>query len=440
MHRLFFLICILGGLVVSAAQAQEIPPHGWSLRYGNNSLYLTRPDLPMIQIAVVSDVRPELTQEQKFEFVKGFFAERANCPSLAKAQTHKSMAGFAAESEGVNIRCKLIAMGHWQEGGLQTALIVNEAVKENAILGGVAGGRTIADDGPVARAIHQDVVEFFTLRYQIGKNGIAYADARAQLTAEGYASLVPQAHKPRHMVRLRPGSGHDAVSSVREEESYSLLLFDKRDADAEAVAAPCSDWDPAMFEPFRHAFMLGPVDPCAPLFWRWKDSREGGQPEIREMVVDATWETSNLSRWKKVAELSVGEFYRPFDSGARFDLRVGVGRKAMEEMVAGTRPLAELESHELILLPDGRFAAGVLRAATLEGGRSQGPVTGQYHFDGHVITLVLSSGHVVHGFAGWLPYENGQGVAEEEISHRAAININGWVYSAYCEDNAAWCE
>lgn len=431
----------LGALALPAARAQDIPPHGWSIRYSTNSLYLTRPDLPGIEVAVVSDIRPELSQEEKFENTKRFFAERAACPSLAQAETHNAFAGFSASSEDAS-RCRLLAMGHWRENGLQIALILNRAITENSILGGVPQRRTIPENGYSMNAVIEDVMQFFMMRYQMHESGVTVEQARSNLTAEWYANLVPKAHKPTHMVRL--SHAYDAVADPRGGDLPALLLFQKRDGDRQIrFASACTDWDPAMFDPFADAFTLEePDEPCERMFWRWKDGREGEAVEIKWLSPKFPARTT---RWtdeevvKENPELEIEGFYRPFEKGAGLDLRIGASRRqALNKIASGERPLSELASHELILLPDGRFMAGLLRAATLEGGRTSGPVRGQYYMDGHAITLVLESGHVIHGFAGWLPHKIERdfipSTYEDRPSYRSAININGWIYSTYCRN------
>ncbi|WP_290483143.1 hypothetical protein, partial [Hyphomonas sp. UBA3601] len=63
--------CVAAGMAVLAtalptASAQDIPMAGWTVEVSPNSIYLTRPDLPGINVGIVSDVRPNLTHEEKF--------------------------------------------------------------------------------------------------------------------------------------------------------------------------------------------------------------------------------------------------------------------------------------------------------------------------------------------------------------------------------------
>ncbi|WP_300394208.1 hypothetical protein [Henriciella sp.] len=418
------------GLALSFAQAQDIAPPGWTISYSSNSLYLTRPDLPDIRVAVVSDVRPELTQEEKFEFIKTFFTERADCPSLAQAETHKSFAGYSATSAGASARCKLISMGHWEKGGLQSAMILNEAVEENKILGGVPTRGVVSDRGHTAEAIHQDIVEFLMTRYQIAESKTPFEQVRAQITVDGLASLYPQEHKPAHLVRLRADNGLDAITHAGLTGAHALLLFPERQEDSRISAFPCMQWDPAMFDPYDTTRTPWHKDNnCERYVWRWKEGDPANGIEIRTLSKSAKWfsEHFTLENDEK-KKLSIGEFYKPFEAGQRLDLRIGTTRKTMDQLLDGRRQLSSLESYGLILQPDGRFMAGTVLSSTLEGGKTSGPVQGQYHFDGHAVTLLLDSGEVIYGFGGWLPYEN-----EETMSYRSVININGWIYTAYCE-------
>ncbi|WP_375207715.1 hypothetical protein [Hyphococcus sp.] len=427
------LIALAGamlGLSVSIAAAQDIPPPGWSIRYSSNSLYLTRPDLPDIRVAVVSDVRSELTQEEKFEFIKIFFAERADCPSLAEAETQKSFSGYSAISAGASARCNLISMGHWQEGGLQSAMMLNEAVEENKILGGVPTRGVVSDRGYTAKAIHQDIVEFLMTRYQIAESKTPIEQVRAEITADGLARLYPPQHKPAHLVRLRADNGLDAITHARLTGAHALLLFPKREEDSRISAFPCMQWDPALFDPYDTTRTPWHKDnDCERYVWRWKGSDRAKGIEIRTLSTKAKWTSAHFTLENdEKKKLSIGEFYKPFETGQRLDLKIGTTRSTMDQLLDGGRPLSTLEPYELILQPDGRFMAGTVLSSTLEGGRTSGPVQGQYHFDGHAVTLLLDSGQVVYGFGGWLPFEN-----EGTMSYRSVININGWIYTAYCE-------
>lgn len=422
--------------IMPTAHAQEIPPHGWSIQYSQNSLYLTRPDLPNIRVAVVSDVREELSQDEKFDHVKTFFAERADCPSLAKAETTKSMGGFSAKSEGVSARCKLISMGHWVKGGLQSALIMNEGVKEDKLLGGVPTRKTIADDGYTAKAIHQDIVQFLMTRYQIAQSKMPIDKVKAQITAEGLAGLYPSTHKPEYLVRLTSDDGYDAITDARLSGAYALALFPKRDKDAYASAHACMQWDPKLFSPYISETPWHEANNCQRMFWRWVDGKKGSKVEVRDLSSKSKW----LSQGLTVAhingkKLSTGALYKPFNKGQRPDLKLGGSRKTMDALVSGSRPLSSMHPFELVLRPDGRFMAGTLRASSLSGGKTRGPVQGQYYFDGHAATFLLDSGQVVYGFVGWLPYKD-----EKTLSFRSVLNINGWIYTSYCRDSVKNCD
>jgi len=434
-HKIL-LVFIFTVTTLSTAYAQDIPPTGWTIQYSTNSLYLTRPDLPNISVAVVSDIREELSQEEKFEHVKKFFAERASCPSLAKVETQKAMSGFSAISAGAEARCKLISMGHWVKGGLQTALILNKAVKENKLLGGIPTGDTISGKGYIGNVIHQDIVQFFMTRYQIAQSKMPIEQVKAQMTAEGLASLYPNEHKPQHIVRLTSYNGIDAISHAAVTGAYALMLFPKRKQDAYATAMPCMQWDAKLFQPYKTQAPWHIANKCGRWFWQWKDGEKAKGIEIRTLTKSDPWVSKDfkLENIEK-NRLSIGEMYKPFKKGQRLDLKIGGTRNTMHQIVEGGRDLSTLAPYELMLLPDGRFMAGTLRASSLSGGKTSGPVQGQYYFDGHAVTMLLDSGHVIYGFAGWLPYKD-----EKELTFRSIVNINGWIYTTYCRDRMKICE
>ncbi|EAQ98729.1 hypothetical protein [Congregibacter litoralis] len=436
MFHKILLVFVFTVMMLSPAGAQDIPPHGWTIRYSQNSLYLTRPDLPNIRVAVVSDIREELSQDEKFEHVKTFFAERANCPSLAKAETNKAMSGFSARSAGAVARCKLISMAHWVKGGLQTALILNEAVNEDKLLGGIPSRRSISANGYIANAIQQDIVQFFITRYQIAQSKMPIEQVKAQITAEGLASLYPHQHKPQNIVRLTADNGIDAISNALVTGAYALMLFPKRKQDAHATAVPCMQWDAKLFQPYKIESPWHEAQECERWFWKWKDGQKGKGIEIRTLSRSDPWVSRGfIVENIKKGRLSIGQLYKPFAKGQRLDLKIGGTRNTMHKIVDGGRALSTLAPYELILLPDGRFMAGTLRASSLPDGKTSGPAQGQYYFDGHAVTLLLDSGHVIYGFAGWLPYKD-----ETNLTFRSIVNINGWIYTTYCRDGMKICE
>ena len=440
MKKAILSLCLATGLFAGPAAAEEIPPHGWSIRYSSNSFYLTRADLPKIEIAVVDDVRPDLTEAEKFEFLKGFFAERARCPSLAEAETSASFAGMAADSAGPDIRCHLFAMGHWQEGGLQVALMVNNAVEENKLLGGVGEGKRIVRNGHVGQEIDRDLRQFFSMRHELGSKGVPVAALKQQLTAEGYAGLVPEGHKPQYMLRLKPRVGNDRINSILYEELPSMVLFGTPTG---GVGTPCVDWDPGLFEPADTGFSFGPRDRCRRWQWRWpeQDKASGRRPQIRDQGAHEPWLRDFIPFEYGGPRMDIVEAYKPFARGARLDLVVGIQRTTViRDVVEGRKPVSELEPNALALRPDGRFYAGLVRSATLPGGQTDGPVQGQYYLDGHSVTLLLDSGQVIHGFIGWLPFTGKDGKTETTLTHRSAINLNGHLHYGWCDIRKGVCD
>ncbi|WP_370171204.1 MULTISPECIES: hypothetical protein [Hyphomonas] len=409
--------------LLPAAHAQDIPMAGWTVKVSPNSVYLTRPDLPGINIGIVSDVRPDLTQQEKFEYVKGFFAGRAACPSLASAETVTSFAGFSAKSGGPVARCTLISMGHWEEGGLQSALILDELVEENKILGGVPAGPTAMSVTALSEKIQQEVTEYLMGRYQVAEAGMTADQVRAAMSAQGLAKRVSPDRKPVGMVRMIDSGGFDAVTHAGEEETQTLLLFPKRPKDFAASAITCMNWDAALFDPYYYESPWKVALGCDRYFWRGSaDDLDLKDLDARMGWSGASLKLGKFTFWK-------AETYRKFAKGAALDVRIGIGRSHFDDVLAGNRSLSEMQPRDILFLPDGRFMAGHVRASSLAGGGTEGPVAGQYYFDGHVVTLLLDSGEVVYGHAGWFP-----GAGSSGLDHKAVVNINGWVYTSYCRD------
>lgn len=428
--RSFFVaagMAVVAGFL-PAANAQDIPMAGWTVQVSPNSIYLTRPDLPGINVGIVSDVRADLTQQEKFEYVKGFFAKRADCPSLANSETVTSFAGFSAKSEGPTARCTLISMGHWEEGGLQSALILDEAVKEDKILGGVPSASSAMSVTALSDKIVQDIAEYLMGRYQVAEAGMTGEQVRAAMSAQGLAKRISADHKPVGMVRMVHGRGYDAVTHAGEEETQTLLLFPKRPQDAAASAITCMSWDAALFDPYDVEAPWKKARGCKRFFWRGS----ADNLDLKDRSTRKDWSGASLELDGR--DYRTAETYRKFAKGSALDLRIGLGRARFDEILSGSRPMSELQSREILFLPDGRFMAGYVRASSLPGGGTAGPVAGQYHFDGHVVTLLLDSGEVVYGHAGWFP-ANGA----TALDHRAIVNINGWVYNSFCRDSLNNC-
>lgn len=436
--RILALCSCLWGLALGHSAAEEIAPHGWSIQYSSNSLYLTRPDLPEIQVAVVSDVRPDLSQDEKFENAKTFFGNRADCPSLASTETQKSFAGYFAASkrpqDGFEPRCKLQAMGHWQEDGLQMALILNHAVHEGAAGTATGSPQNRATETYSVEAISQDITEFMMTRYQLAESGVSTAEIKSQLSPEWFAQQVPQSHKPSYMIRL--ARKLDAIETIIGGDLPAVLLFEETlDGETSRFAIPCADWDPAMFDPSEDGLVARqPLQSCDLRGWNWSND-----DRTNPVVFYKSQEERRNAPFVVEANKNLFEagYYRPLPRGSNLDLRIGtIQRAGLDGILSGERPLSDLGSHELALLPDGQFLAGSLRSATLENGRIEGPIQGKYHFDGHTVTFVLDSGRVIHGFAGWLENEDPLMTPPSEtdgiLDDNAIININGWIYSSYC--------
>lgn len=424
--RSFFVaagMAVVASLFLSAS-AQDVPMAGWSVKVSPNSIYLTRPDLPGINVGIVSDVRPDLTPQEKFDYVKGFFAGRADCPSLANSETKTSFAGFSARSGGPVARCTLLSMGHWEEGGLQSALILDETVKENKILGGVPSGPSAMSISVLSNKIMQEVIEYLMGRAQVSEAGMTGDQVRAAMSAQGLAKRISPDHKPVGMVRMIDGGGFDSVSFAGKEETRTLLLFPKRAQDSAASAITCMNWDAALFDPYEVESPWKDMLGCERYFWR-------GSPDdldLKDLSTGGDWSGASLKRGKFTYRKA--ETYRKFAKGAALDFRIGIGRARFDEVLTGDLALSELQPRDILFLPDGRFMAGHVRASSLPGGGTEGPVAGEYNFDGHVVTLLLDSGEVVYGHAGWFPGKGASG-----LDHKAVVNINGWVYTSYCRDS-----
>mgnify|MGYP003625441700 FL=1 len=403
---------MLAALTCGAAAAQgapEIVPPGWSMRTSTSSVYLTRPDMPNIQIAIVNDVRPELPAEEKFEAAKAFFAKRAQCPALATAETRGSFAGLYATDDPDSPTCRLIGMGHWVEDGLQMAVIVNTQPE----MGPNAGSYS-------DRAMTKQIIELFMLRHMISKS-----DETPTPTAEGYADSIPYDHRPVRMINMI--QSRRTASAWAPVASQTVLLFPKDDHGAQSWASRCLDWDPAMFAP-GDTLPYDTSGQCQPFLWRWKDGRKNGEVEARsadqqEWKPLAAFE-ANVHQFDDDSRMDMAGTYRRFTKGAPLDVAFGADDDILQKVASGALPASALGPYDIILLPDGRFIAGTIRSATLPGGKAEGGVKGSYYFNGHAATLLLEGGHAVEGFAGWLD-KGPEGVA---ISNASSLNINGWTY------------
>ena len=407
---------MLAALTCGAAAAQgtpEIVPPGWSMRTSTSSVYLTRPDMPNIQIAIVNDVRPELPAEEKFNAAKAFFAERAQCPALATAETQGSFAGLYATDDPDSPHCRLIGMGHWVEDGLQMAVIVNTqpAMGPN-------------DGSYSARAMTEQIVELFMLRYMASK-----ADETPTPTAEGYAKSIPYEHRPVRMINMIQSQYTETLAAAAwaPVASQTLLLFPPNDNVAQSWASRCLDWDPAMFAP-GDTLPYDTSGQCQPFLWRWKDDRKNGEIEARgtaqqEWTSLAAFE-AQFHHFDDDSRMDMAGTYRRFTKGAPLDVAFGADDDVLQQVASGALPASALGPYDIILLPDGRFIAGTVRSAALPGSKAEGGVKGSYYFNGHAATLLLEGGHVVEGFAGWLDM-GPEGVA---ISNASSLNINGWTY------------
>ncbi|KCZ89473.1 hypothetical protein [Hyphomonas johnsonii] len=407
---------------VAAAQgAPEIVPPGWAMRVSTNSVYLTRPDMPQIQVAIVNDVRPELTQEEKFESAKAYFADRAHCPALAQAETQGSFAGLFASDDPVRPHCRLIGMGHWVKDGLQMAVIVNS----QPALGPKA-------DSYAYQAITQQIVELFTLRYQLSQS-----DQTPTPTAEGYARSIPRGHKPVMIVDMVRSQLTELFMTAAWEPvgNHTAMLFARESDTAPAWGSHCLDWDPTLFAP-GDILVHDKTGQCLPFLWRWKDGRENGTVEARGMG-QPEWKSlrafeADFNHFDEDSRIEMVRAYRPFKKGTALDVAFGEDTSVLKKVAAGTLPAAALGKHDIILAPDGKFIAGTVRSATLPGGKAEGGVTGSYYVDGHAMTLLLDNGHVVEGFAGWLDAAQPAGlappVAGATFSNSSSLNINGWTY------------
>ncbi|WP_340691833.1 hypothetical protein [Hyphomonas sp.] len=418
-----WLAIMVAALSCAAAAAQgtpEIVPPGWSMRVSTNSVYLTRPDMPNIQIAIVNDVRPELTHEEKFESAKAYFAERAHCPALAQAETQGSFAGLFASDDPGSPHCRLIAMGHWVKDGLQMAVIVNT----QPALGPKA-------DSYAYQAMTQQIIELFTLRYQLSQS-----DQKPVPTAEGYARSIPRGHKPVRIVDMVRSQFTELFMTAAWEPvgNHTAMLFASESDTAPAWGSHCMDWDPTLFAP-GDILTYDKSSQCLPFLWRWKDGRKNGTVEARSMG-QPEWKSlgafeADFNHFDEDSRIEMVRAYNAFKKGQALNLAYGADAAVLKKVAAGALPASALGPYDIIFTPDGRFIAGTVRSATLPGGKAGG-VRGSYYFDGHVVTLLLDDGHVVEGFAGWLdtaqqdePATPGAGTA---ISNASSLNINGWTY------------
>ena len=421
------LLFMWGGAISVSGQSPlpELVPAGWTLRTSTNSIYFTRPDLPNVQVGLVNDLRTDLTSEEKFEAAKAFFAERTDCPALATAETKNSFAGYSASDDDEAPRCHLIGMGHWREGGLQMALILNTTAQAGPKPG----------DGAF-EAILDDVIQYFMLRYEIGDR----TDVELDVPPETHAGQVERDNKPTTILRLIDETEHfiAAMTSLdimnrepgepiprRDRSVLPVLLFGPGGGERVSFGSLCTDWDPGLFSPST-ILRYHAMNECFRFEWRWADGSEGSGLEVKPVGGDWITAAEHLREERDVG-FRVETPYRKIRRGATFDFQVGLYPSTVGRVARGELPISALGPNDAILGADGTITLGHLQTATLPSpAESEGPyrpVTGTYFFDGHVITIKLDDGHVVHGFTGWVP-----GADETEVGSESTLMINGVHY------------
>lgn len=411
------------GDLAAQAPVPELTPAGWTMQVGTNSIYFTRPDLPNIRVGVVNDIRPQSTQDQKFEAAKEFFAQSAGCAALATAETQTSFGGRSAFDDAEEPRCFLMGLGHWREGGLQMALVLNETP---------SAGPKPGDD--VFDAIIQGIVQYGMLRYEVGDT-----DQDVNLPVAAHAREVSPARGPAHILNFLAAAAvySEAITAIeianaesgealprRDDMFRPVLLFAESGRPARQFGSLCTDWDPGLFSPGA-ILRYHSTNDCFRFEWRWMDDVEGGDVEVDPIRGD--W--MPLADHLKVERGSVtpAEPYRKFYRGRTYDLQVGLWPPTVGQVARGELPITALDPNDAILTSDGRIMLGHLEAASLPdldpSVATYRPVAGTYFFAGHLITIKLDDGHVVHGFGGWLP-----GDGEEEPGEGSTLMINGVHY------------
>lgn len=419
------LVGVLPGEAAAQAPVPELTPAGWTMRISTNSIYFTRPDIPNVQVAFVNDIRAGLAPAEKFESAKEFFAQSAGCPNLATAETQESFGGLSAFDDAEAPRCSLIGLGHWREGGLQIALVLNEMPS--------AGPRP-GDD--VFDGIMTDMVRYAMYRYQVGDTG-----EEVSLPVEAYAGEVSPSDGPSHILNFvdEAEAFEEAMTALeilnhesgtpfprRDGALRPVLLFAASGSPARQLGSLCTDWDPGMFSPAA-MMTYHARNNCQRFEWRWKDGVENSEVEVKPIAGDWLPLTDHMKAER--TGVRAAEPYRKLYRGRTYDLQISYDPINMGRVVRGESPITELGPNDAILTSDGRITLGHLESATLpELDPDVGfyrPVTGAYFFAGHVVTIKLDDGRVVHGFGGWLP-----GDGEEEFGKGSTLMINGVHYMA----------
>ena len=377
---LFIAIMIATSCTFTKASNAQENIAGWTLLQNGNEYTYTRPDLKDVTIFVKrsNGAEPKIL----FENLVKSTASKYNCPSLTviphdqKGKNEKHWQ-LLAKSPEKTPKCHLTG-GSFAPNSILSSLVVNARKDEKLI--------------HAKRA--QESIEIVTkatlMNEAISQFAKKSGEGLPKKTAKTYAIGIPKSGKPVKILEYYTGK-----FAFIGNYKYMLLF-------ANGQAKFCSDWDPG-FMHNKSLLFYDFVPICSSLEWRYKGGKEGKEIELKR---HPNWTSSAKYHDYERTKTDI----HPFKKGETFDLTIVANKAIAAKVKSGQLPPSALKKWEAIFTKDGQFFIGHLDSATIPKPKetSQGytnPASGEYYFNGHVMTLILDrgyrKGHIVHGFVGW---------------------------------------
>jgi len=396
---LLFALLAVPPLVTAPAESATPPPParvglpGWWPDQADGRVKLTRLDLPDVSLVTWVEDANDAPPMQRLQQAIAHTAETFDHPALLDAEPQVMDAMFTVADPPKQSRVRLTGVMH-PDGRLRCIAIVNR-------------GDTFALSPHIEpRLIRQ---AFGYLGLQLGAEPERQP---SRMPMSGLAEAVPAAHRP-NMVLAYTLEGPFGI-----QLNKAVPVF----RDARQAVTSKSHLDPSLFGPTD-----GPV--LEPLQIEFREYAMMGNDHAFHRP-EAT--TDQAVSWRVEPNDGFNHAppdFEPFERGQ--SLRFGPITDADEV----PDPLT-LGWKQAAFTPDGRFALGHLQLANLPLralilGHDLLSVSGEYHVDGHVITMRLDGddlvpdGHVVYAFCGWRP-----GEGQSEFNDKAKVYIGSRLYTA----------